>query len=105
PLIAGEAGAKSPHEAYYFYYGRELQALRSGKWKLHLPHGYSTLNGRKGGTGGTPAKYDTGRIAESLFDLEKDPGETTDVRDANPEVVARLEALAAAMRKELGDSA
>lgn len=105
PLISGEAGASSPHEAYYLYYGRELQAVRAGKWKLHLPHDYRTLSGRKGGTGGIPAKYDNARIEESLFDLEKDPGETTDVREANPEVAARLRTLAAAMRKDLGDSA
>ena len=105
PLISGDPGAVSPHEAYYFYYGRELQAVRSGKWKLHLPHGYATLSGRKGGTGGIPAKYDTARIEESLFDLEKDPGETTDVREANAEVAARIRALAVAMRKELGDAA
>ena len=85
--------------------GRELQAVRSGKWKLHFPHGYSTLSGRRGGSGGTPAKYDTARIGESLFDLEKDPGESVDVRDGNPEVLARLRGLAAEMRKDLGDSA
>src|SRR5262245_21351130 len=105
PLIAGEPGARSPHEAYYLYYGRELQAIRSGKWKLHFPHGYVMLNGRKGGIGGMSAKYDQARIELSLFDLDKDAGETTDVKDANPEVVARLQALGAAMRKDLGDSA
>jgi arylsulfatase A len=105
PLISGESGAQSPQEAYYFYWGRELQAVRSGRWKLHLPHSYSTLNGRKGGSGGMPAKYETKRLEESLFDLEKDPGESTDVKDSNPEVVARLRTLAAGIRKELGDSA
>jgi arylsulfatase A-like enzyme len=105
PLIAGDPGARSPHEAYYFYYGRELQAVRSGKWKLHFTHGYSTLNGRKGGTGGLPAKYDQARIDLSLYDLEQDAGEKTDVKDGHPEVVARLQALGAAMRKDLGDAA
>jgi arylsulfatase A len=105
PLITGQEGARSPHEAYYLYYGRELQAVRSGKWKLHFPHGYATLSGRKGGSGGTPAKYDGAKIGEALYDLEKDPGETTDVKDANPEVAARIRTLADAMRKELGDSA
>ena len=104
PLVSGESGARSPHEAYYFYYGRELQAVRSGRWKLHFAHSYPTLGGRKGGTGGVPAKYDTARIEESLFDLEKDPGESVDVKDANPEILARLRALAAEMRKDLGDS-
>ncbi len=105
PLIAGEPGAVSPQEAYYLYYGRELHAIRSGKWKLHLPHGYRTLNGRKGGTGGKPVPYDEARIEESLFDLTTDPGETKDVREANPEVVTRLRVLAASVRKDLGDSA
>jgi arylsulfatase A len=105
PLIAGEEGARSPQEAYFFYYGKDLHAVRSGKWKLHVPHGYQTMKGRKGGTGGIPAKYQQDRIEESLFDLEKDPGETTDVKESNPDVVARLRALAAGIRKELGDSA
>jgi arylsulfatase A-like enzyme len=104
PLIRGEPGARSPHEAYYFYYGRELHAIRSGRWKLHLPHNYTTLGGRKGGTGGLPVKYDMTRTGEALYDLEKDAGETTDLKDANPEVVARIRGLAESMRTELGDS-
>src|SRR5438067_2547081 len=43
PLLAGEPGAKCPHEAYYFYFNvGELQAVRSGRWKLMLPHGSQT---------------------------------------------------------------
>jgi len=105
PLMSGQANAKSPHEALYFYYGRDLQAVRCGKWKLHFPHAYRTLNGRKGGTGGKPVKYDQARIGLSLFDLEKDIGETTDVKDQHPDVVARIKALADVMRKDLGDGA
>ncbi len=105
PLLFGEPGAKSPQEAYYFYWGRELQAVRMGRWKLHFPHGHSTLAGREGGKGGIPAKYDQARIELSLFDLEKDPGETTDLKAGHPEVVERIRALAEGMRKDLGDSA
>ena len=105
PLIAGEAGAKSPHEAYYFYYGRELQAIRMGKWKLHFPHEYRTLAGRPGGTGGTPVPYEQARIGLSLFDLENDIAEATDVSAEHPEVVAKLKMLGDQMRAELGDSA
>jgi len=105
PMLFGEPGAKSPHEAYYFYWGRELQAVRMGRWKLHFPHGHSTLGGREGGKGGIPAKYDTARIELSLFDLEKDPGETVDVKAGHPEVVEKIRALAEGMRKDLGDSA
>jgi arylsulfatase A-like enzyme len=105
PLIAGEPGAQSPHEAYFFYYGRQLQAVRMGKWKLHFPHKYRTLAGRPGGTGGTPVPYEQAEIGLALFDLENDVGETTDVKDRHPDVVARIEKLADRMRAELGDSA
>src|SRR4051794_13298532 len=43
PLLLGQPGAHSPHEALYFYWGRDLQAVRSGRWKLHLPHAYQGL--------------------------------------------------------------
>ena len=104
PLIKGKPDAVSPQEAYYFYMGRELQAVRMGNWKLHFPHAYRTLSGRQGGTGGKPVKYDTARIGLSLFDLENDIGETTNVADEHPEVVKKIQQLAEAMREELGDS-
>ena len=104
PLVAGEPGAKSPHEAYYFYYGNQLQAVRMGKWKLHFPHAYRTLGGRPGGTGGIPVKYEQAKIGLALFDLQNDVGETTNVAEQHPEVVAKLQKLADQIRKELGDS-
>ena len=103
PLIAGTEGAKSPQEAYYFYYRRQLHAVRAGKWKLHLPHGYRTLGGRKGGTGGKPVRYEQKRIDLALFDLENDIGESKNVKDEHPEVVARLQGLARNMQEELGE--
>lgn len=36
PLMS-KSGVKSPHEAFYYYQIDQLQAVRSGKWKLHLP--------------------------------------------------------------------
>ncbi|MBM3745502.1 MAG: sulfatase, partial [Acidobacteria bacterium] len=36
PLILGERGARSPHEAFYYYRDERLQAVRSGRWKLHV---------------------------------------------------------------------
>jgi arylsulfatase A len=104
PLVKGEPDARSPHQAYFMYYGKELQAVRMGKWKLHFPHGYRTLAGRKGGTGGIPTKYDQARIELALFDLENDIGETKNVAEQYPEVVQRIQQLAAAMRSDLGDS-
>jgi arylsulfatase A-like enzyme len=98
-----EAGAKSPHEVYWYYWGRELHAVRSGKWKLHLAHSYRTLAG-KPGSGGKPGPYKNVLAEPALYDLEADVGETTDVAAKHPEVVARLRALAEAAREELGDA-
>ena len=73
----------------------QLQTVREGRWKLHRPHGYRTMHGRDPGRGGTPGTYDYGvTIGRSLFDLERDPGETVDVSAEHPEIVARLERLA-----------
>ena len=105
PLISGKENAKSPHEAYYFYWGRHLQAVRSGRWKLHFPHAYRSLAGRKGGTGGKPVRYVQKRTGLALFDLAQDIGETTNVIGDHAEVVTRLQALANRARAELGDSA
>jgi arylsulfatase A len=104
PLVAGEKAATSPHEAYWFYWGRELHAIRSGKWKLHFPHEYRTLDGKPGGKDGKPAVYASAKTEMALFDLEADVGETTDVAAKNRDVVERLEKLAEKARAELGDA-
>jgi arylsulfatase A-like enzyme len=102
PLMFGEAGAKTPHEALFFYWGDALHAVRSGPWKLHFPHDYRKFV--KGGTGGRPEPYADGRTELALFNLTDDVGETTNVASAHPEVVARLSALADQAREDLGDS-
>ena len=104
PLLLGKPGAEGPHEAFAFFWSRELQAVRSGRWKLHFPHEYRSLKGEPG-SGGRPGPYIERRIGLSLFDLVADPGETTDVAAEHPDVVARLKALADTIRADLGDSA
>lgn len=125
PLLFGEAGAKSPHEAFFYYSGDELQAVRSGKWKLHVPHDYLTpaaaprSDGKpanfenltpdaitNSGIRGIASRhgYKVERIGLSLFDLDADPGETRNLSAENPDVVKKLEAPLATMRDDLGDS-
>jgi arylsulfatase A-like enzyme len=103
-LISAQPGAKSPHEALYFYWNQELQAVRSGKWKLHVAHTYRSLGGKPGGRGGEPAAYVQRQTGPALFDLENDVGETTNLVDQHPDVVARLKTLANKAREDLGDS-
>jgi arylsulfatase A len=103
PLLLGEPGARSPHEALLFYYGAELRALRSGRHKLVLPHRSQTLDG-KAGTAGMPGRYAQEDVPLALYDLVADVGETTDVAAAHPDVVARLQVVALRAREDLGDS-
>jgi arylsulfatase A len=102
PLLSGAKDAKSPHEAYYFYWDRGLHAVRSGKWKLHFPHGYRSLTG-KPGADGKPNGYTQARTELALYDLEADVGEKNNVAADNADVVARLTALAERARTDLGD--
>jgi arylsulfatase A len=102
PLLRGQPRATSPHEAYYFYWGRELQAVRSGRWKLHFPHSYRTLV--TAGADGQPGPYREARTELALFDLDNDIGEERNLAAEHPEVVARLESLAEKARGDLGDS-
>jgi len=93
PLMAGKKNAKSPHEAFYYYQMDQLQAVRSGRWKLHLPLAQKKKNW------GEP----TPDVPLALYDLEADIGETTDVADQHPDVVKHLLALAEEAREDLGD--
>ena len=101
--MSGQPGATTPHEAYFYYWGKHLQAVRSGKWKLHLAHDYDHPN--PPGHDGKPGKYAKREISLALFNLETDIGETINLADQLPEVVTRLQALAEKCREDLGDSA
>ena len=102
PLLTNARNARAPHEALYFYWGTELHAVRSGQWKLHLPHPYQSLV--QIGNDGAPGKFERKEIELSLFDLEKDPGETTNLASQQPDVVKKLMQHVEAARDDLGDS-
>lgn len=104
PLLMSEAGAKSPHEAYYFYWNNELHGVRSGPWKLYFPRTYRSMVGQTAGKDGKPGLYKNVSAGLELFNLDSDLSETTDVAAKHPDVVRRLEGLADRMRADLGDS-
>jgi arylsulfatase A-like enzyme len=104
PLLFGEAGAESPHEAFYCYYkGGELQAVRNERFKLMLPHKYRSLQGEKGRDDGLPIAYKMMQAEYALYDLDNDVSETTDVKEKFPDVVKKLDAAAEHAREDLGD--
>lgn len=106
PLLSAQPGARSPHEALFFYYENgQLQAVSSGRWKLMFPHTYRTIAGQPPGRDGQPTRYVQRKLEQAeLYDLETDSSESHNVASAQPEVVKRLEQLAEQARADLGDS-
>jgi arylsulfatase A-like enzyme len=103
PILSGEPGAGSPHESFLYYYKGQIQAVRSGKWKLHIPHRYPTLIDGEAGSGGAMGRVEEAKIELALFDLESDIGETTNVIDEYPKVIPGLLKFIQQGRVELGD--
>lgn len=71
--LLDDSEAESPHDdaGYFYYKNNKPEAVRVGKWKLHL------------------------KPQPELYDLRADIGEANNVAEANPDVVARLRELAA----------
>jgi arylsulfatase/arylsulfatase A len=103
PLLSGADDAVSPYERFFYYRSGELQAVRSGKWKLHVPHRYPSMVGAEVGADGMPGRYARGEIGIALYDLDADPGERVDVAAEHPDVVQRLLGLGEWAREDIGD--
>jgi len=92
-LLEKPETAKTPYDVFFYYFMGQLQAVRSGRWKLHLPlakkrHGWHLEPYEEKGM---------------LFDLEADAAESVNRIDKHPDIVARLTALAARAREDIGD--
>lgn len=105
-LLINKPGAKCPHDVFYHYYRTgELQALRSGPWKLILPHDAYCYDPSEVGSAGLPGKSRTIKItAPELYHLGNDLSEQSNVASMNPQVLEQLLKLAERGREELGDS-
>lgn len=76
PVLLQEDGARSPYEAFFYYQGAKLQAVRHGDWKLRLG---------------------------KLYNLKEDIGETKDLSSKHPDIVAELSSYMVASREDLGN--
>ena len=94
PLLSGEQ-KDSPYQAFFYYDRDQLQAVRAGKWKLHLP-----LEDR------FKAHYtdESFAIETELYNLETDISESNNVAEKHPEVVKQLMNYAQNARNALGDA-
>jgi arylsulfatase len=102
PLLLGET-ALSPRDELYHYYGTELHAVRKGRWKLHVPHGYPSYEGQEPGRDGFPGKTLRRETGYALYELESDISERTNLVERFPAVVEQLMAIADKARADLGD--
>ena len=103
-VIKGDQLADPRKTFYYYYRKNSLEAVRSGNWKLVLPHPGRTYEGYPPGKDGQPGKADENHPIEGgLFDLRRDPGERHNVYKEYPEIVAQLTKLAEEAREDLGD--
>jgi arylsulfatase A-like enzyme len=104
-VLSGER-QESPQEAYFFYYRvNELFGVRYGDWKMYFPHRYRTMAGQPQGADGLPGQYAFIDIQEiELYHLPTDEAERTNVAQFHPEVVSKIQSLAADMRLRLGDA-
>ena len=95
-LLFDSADAKSHWDdtGFGFYRMEQLQAVRSGPWKLYLPleNKFNSLN----------RKTITANL--ELYDVVKDVHEDHEVSTQYPDVVARLTLLADRIRSETGDT-
>ena len=104
-LAAAKGTSAKARENFAYYYGDKLEAVRVGKWKLHLPHTYRSYeNLVPPAVDGKPSAYKQGKVEWALYDLEADQGERTDVSATHPEVVTELKAFAVGERKRMDES-
>ncbi len=97
PLFEGKTLRRSADEPFYYYNCENLQAVRRGDWKLHLPREPKQL-----------PFWDRNKVFADLqrpvlYNLRTDRAETTDVASANPEVVQEMLELAKSVRQDLGE--
>lgn len=87
-------GMKSPTEVFYYYQKQQLQAIRLGNWKYHLP-----LSERIKG----PHLPDTEVGEARLYNLADDLPESINLVEKHPEIIERVRRLIEDVRSDLGD--
>ncbi len=97
PIFRGKSLARAPADPFYYYNCENLQAIRRGDWKLHLPRRREQV-----------PFWDKNKAFSNLsrpvlFNLRTDPGEKQDVAEAYPDIVRELLQSAENVRAELGE--
>lgn len=91
PIFTGRGRVKE--KPFFFIKGNEVQAVRKGKWKLHVPHKYRVV--LEIGRDGIPGIQDNegGSIELALFNMEEDPNESNNLINKYPDIADSLKIL------------
>ena len=97
PLFQGEELTRPANEPFYYYNCENLQAIRLGDWKLHLPRIQEQI----------PFWDKNKQFANLerpvLYNLRTDESESRDEADEQPELVLDMLKMAEQARGELGE--
>ena len=89
-FLTGEAET-APTEAFYYFLGEDLEAVREGRWKYrHTPR-------RDDGS-----RTDDAPPVAELYDLDVDPAEKYNIAERHPDVVERLSTRLQRFAEEIG---
>lgn len=94
PLFTQGAIARSDEQPFFYYNCENLEAVRVGQWKLHVPTTKEEM-----------AWWDKRKQAVStpeLYDLSSDKSESNNLASANPERVSEMLKLAQVTELKLG---
>lgn len=96
-LVHGTPDAVSPTKAFFYYQRTQLQAVRVGKWKLHVPRPADKTWGKF-----SKSEDDIAIESPMLFDLSSDVAEAKNVAAENPETAELMKHIEFA-RADIGD--
>ncbi|GAB1483411.1 hypothetical protein MASR2M78_22270 [Treponema sp.] len=105
-LILGKVN-ESKRNTFFYYLTNTLEAARFGDWKLHVAKPRVSRKSEEDSMDSSeiPAPViDDDEEVKELYHLVNDPGETNNVYDQYPEVVAMIIERVKACREDIGDA-
>ncbi|MEM7394723.1 MAG: sulfatase-like hydrolase/transferase, partial [Verrucomicrobiota bacterium] len=92
-LLLGKDHQKPPDKPFFYFWERDVRAVRMGPWKLQLPHvDRQAPDPSAIGHGGQRGKVTGITHPQALYDLRADPGETRNLAAQYPDKVNVLKA-------------
>ncbi|TXF90081.1 sulfatase [Neolewinella aurantiaca] len=86
-------------EPFCYYRSGKIEAVRLGKWKLHIPHSFRFVD--EVGDDGIRGGYAYTTTGLELYDLHGDPAEKYNVAEKFPEKADELERLIGKLQEEM----